>query len=81
MNGFTNDSFVEGLSVPLLNMDQKDDLIEVKDANDLIMLSHNRKEPWKNILVRLENTNIHVMNKRAISRHADLFIEKLQAKF
>jgi hypothetical protein len=81
MNGFTNESFVEGLSMPLLNMDQKDDLIEVKDTNDLIMLSHNRREPWKNILVRLENTNIHVMNKRAISRHADLFIEKLQANF
>jgi hypothetical protein len=80
LNGFTNDSFIETMSIPLLNMDQKDDLIEVKDANDLIMLSHNRREQWKNTLVRLENTNIHVMNKRAIGRHADTIIEKLRAK-
>jgi hypothetical protein len=35
------------------------------------MLSHDRKEPWKNILTRLEKQNIHAMNKRAVSRNSE----------
>jgi len=72
LNGLNNDSFVHDFNgVPLLNMDQKDDVVEVKDLQDWILLSHDRKEPWKNVLTRLEKTNLHVMNKRAISRHKD----------
>tara|TARA_Y100000389_G_scaffold27087_1_gene23231 strand:+ start:8526 stop:9434 length:909 start_codon:yes stop_codon:yes gene_type:complete len=71
MNGFNNGSFVHDFGgVPLLNMDQKDDIVEVKSVDDWIMLSHDRKEPWKNILTRLEKQNIHAMNKRAVSRNS-----------
>jgi hypothetical protein len=53
-------------------MDQKDDVAEIKALNDWIFLSHNRREPWKNILVREQNENLHVMNKRVFDRHFDI---------
>jgi hypothetical protein len=79
MNGLNDDTFVHDfMSIPMRNMDQKDDIIEIKGANDWIFLSHNRQEQWKNILVRNTDLNIHAMNKRALSRHADTIIEKLK---
>jgi len=71
LNGFNQDNFIHDFDLPLLNIDQKDDLIEVKGLNDWIFLSHNRREPWKNILTRFQDQNIHMMNKRAITRHND----------
>jgi hypothetical protein len=74
LNGFNTDSYIHDfLSVPLLNMDQKDDVAEIKSLNDWIFLSHNRREPWKNILVREQNENLHVMNKRVFDRHFSSF--------
>jgi hypothetical protein len=52
----------------LVNMSQKDDIIEAKNDNEWIMLSHDQKEIWKNILVNTSNQDIHVMNKRAFDR-------------
>ena len=79
LNGFNNNEFVNDFhSVPLLNMDQKDDIVDIKSAKDWIMLSHNRQEPWKNVLTRLENQNIHAMNKRAVSRHKDKLWEHIE---
>ena len=81
MNGFNNGTFVDDfMGVDLINMDQKDDLIEVKDSDDLVLLVHDRKEPWKNILTRIQNTNIHLMNKLAVSRHSDKIIEHLRTQ-
>ena len=78
LNGFNNNEFVNDFDgIPLLNMDQKDDIVDVKDMNDWVMLSHDRKEPWKNILTRIEKQNIHAMNKRAISRHKDKIWEHI----
>jgi len=79
MNGFNENNFIHDfLSTPLVNMDQKDDVVEVQDINSWILLSHNRKEQWKNILTKNIDTNLHVMNKRALSRHTSTIIEKLQ---
>ena len=78
MNGFNENNFMNDFGgVPLINMDQKDDIIEVKDVNDYIMLSHNRNEAWKNILTRQTDTNLHLMNKLSIARHAETIISKL----
>ena len=78
MNGFNENSFVHDFDgVPLINMDQKDDIVEIKDYNDYIFLSHNRQEQWKNLLVNHQNTNLHLMNKRAISRNTDKILAKL----
>jgi len=52
----------------LLNMSQKDDIIEVTSDNTWVMLSHDSKEVWKNILVKTNNQDIHLMNKRAFDR-------------
>jgi hypothetical protein len=78
MNGFNENNFMNDFGgIPLINMDQKDDIIEIKDVNDYIMLSHNRKEPWKNILNRQTNTNLHLMNKLSIARHSTDILQKL----
>jgi hypothetical protein len=80
MNGFNENNFMNDFGgMPLINMDQKDDIIEVKDVNDYVMLSHNRNEAWKNILTRQTDTNLHLMNKLAIARHSDTIISKLTA--
>ena len=78
LNGFTNEHHVYDFDgVPLINMDQKDDLIRVKDFTDMTFLSHNRSEPWKNIMVRKQNENLHIMNKRAMARQSDKMYEDL----
>ena len=70
LNGMNNQNFVHNfLSKPLVNMDQKDDLIKVNDIGDLVFLKHNRAEQWKNILCRFKNDNLHIMNKRALDRN------------
>tara|TARA_B100000579_G_scaffold435720_1_gene459707 strand:- start:832 stop:1740 length:909 start_codon:yes stop_codon:yes gene_type:complete len=79
LNGYNENNFVHDfLGTRMRNMDQKDDLIEVKSLNDWIFLSHVRKEVWKNILVRNQDLNVHVMNKRALTRHATPIIESLK---
>lgn len=52
----------------LVNMSQKDDIVETKDVNEWVIVSHDQKEMWKNILVKVNKQDIHVMNKRALGR-------------
>ena len=79
LNGYNENNFVHDfLGTKMRNMDQKDELYEIKSLNDWIFLSHVRKEVWKNILVRNQDLNIHVMNKRALTRHATPIIESLK---
>lgn len=59
-------------------MDQKDDLIEIKDADDWIFVSNDRDENWKDILTRNKRDNLHVMNKRAIERNFDSMLEAVK---
>ncbi len=76
LNGYNNENFVHDfLGTTLNNMDQKDDIVEIKSLNDWIMLSHNRKEAWKNIVTRNQNTNLHAMNKRSLDRHANTILK------
>tara|TARA_X000001036_G_scaffold7654_3_gene6886 strand:- start:4458 stop:5375 length:918 start_codon:yes stop_codon:yes gene_type:complete len=78
MNGFTTEEFVHDyLNTPLLNMDQKDDIIGINSHDDIIFLKHNRVEQWKNILVRHTQQNLHIMNKRALDRHYFGLLENL----
>lgn len=55
----------------LVNMSQKDDIIETKNENEWIFIAHDQKEHWKSILVKVSNQDIHVMNKRALSREIE----------
>ncbi len=78
LNGFNSNNLVHDFkNIPLVNMDQKDDLIRVKNINDWTFLAHNRQEQWKNLLVRTENENLHIMNKRALARHAPGILKEL----
>lgn len=79
LNGFNENNFIHDfLGVPLVNMDQKDDVVEIQDINSWVLLSHDRKEQWKNTLTKNIDTNLHAMNKRALSRHSSTIIKKLQ---
>ena len=79
LNGYNNESYMHDfMGIPMRNMDQKDDIIEIKGINDWILLSHNRQEQWKNILTRNTDYNLHAMNKRAIGRHFDKIEENLK---
>jgi len=71
-NGFQNEIYMDDFkSVPLLNMDQKDDIAKINSLDDFVFLKHNRLEAWKNILCRHTNTNMHLMNKRAFDRQIE----------
>jgi hypothetical protein len=49
-------------------MSQKDDIIETHGLDEWILIAHDQKEDWKNILVNSDNQDIHIMNKRALAR-------------
>lgn len=69
MNGMTNGEVINNFDAPLVNMLQQDDFVEVQKNNDWIFLGNDRKEEWKNILVKSTNQDVHCMNKRALQRH------------
>lgn len=69
LNGMQDGDAIENFSgFPLHNMSQKDDIAKVLDDNTWLMLVNNRKEPWKNIVSIHEDSDLHVMNKRALGR-------------
>ncbi len=79
MNGMNNDDFVHDfLGTPLVNMDQKDDIVKFNDLENIVFLKHNRSEPWKNILLKHTNENMHLMNKRAFDRQIPFLKEQFQ---
>ena len=60
----------------LVNMSQKDDIIETPNLIDWIFIAHCQKENWKNILVKQGAQDIHVMNKRSLGRAMEALLEK-----
>ena len=79
MNGCNNDSWIHDFqNQPLLNMDQKDDIIEMNSVQDFVFLKHDRAEQWKNYLVRHTDQNLHIMNKRALARFYENIMERLK---
>ena len=64
----------------LVNMSQKDDIIETHGLNEWILLAHSQKEEWKNILVNTRSQDIHVMNKRALGRVIPELLEYFNEK-
>lgn len=67
MNGMVKGDSINTFDSPLVNMLQQDDLVEVR-KDDWIFLANDRKEEWKNILVKSTNQDVHIMNKRALHR-------------
>jgi hypothetical protein len=60
----------------LVNLSQKDDIIEAQTTNEWIVIAHDQTEEWKNILVKVNKQDIHVMNKRALDRMLPGLLEK-----
>ena len=56
--------------LPLINMLQQDDLVEVRDT-EWIFLVNDREAEWKNFLSKVKDTDVHCMNKRALQRNTD----------
>lgn len=57
-------------------MDQLDDLVEVNSKNDMLFLANMLSDKRKNILTRLKNEDVHMMNKMAMLRHYNTFLNK-----
>lgn len=53
---------------PLLNMYQKDVILEVNKDNWL-MLANNVEQNWQNLAVNHKNLDLHCMNKRSLDDH------------
>jgi len=77
LNGMTDGDMINKFGTKMCNMSQKDVVVEVLDDNKWIMLANDRKEIWKNILVKHENLDLHVMNKRALARVYNELMEYL----
>ena len=55
--------------------DQIDELTHVHSSRDLVFLCPDPKEPWKVTCSRIQDENIHIMNKLSIMRHWDKLME------
>ena len=72
MNGMIPGNVVHDFcGLPMQNMSQYDDIIEVKNLNEWICLANDTVENWNNIAVRHSNNDVHVMNKRSLERFGD----------
>ena len=75
LNGMNPGDAVHTIPGAIQNLSSKDDIVSELDAETWTCLSHDPVEPWKNLLVRHENYDVHCMNKRALTR----LIERTQA--
>lgn len=72
LNGHKEGNLIHELPGKVMRFsEQIDDIVEFKDINDILLLCPDPKELWKNIVSRIKNENVHVMNKMAILRHYD----------
>ncbi len=67
LNGMQHGDFAEPIVGSMLNMDQKDVIIQSKSPENMHFLAYNRDEPWKNLLVHSEKHDVHCMNKRNLN--------------
>jgi len=71
LNGMNSGDYVDNFSNSVMqNLSQKDDIVEIKDMDDWIVLANDKAEHWKDLIVRHNNYDVHVMNKRALGRVA-----------
>lgn len=75
MNGMIENDMVDTLPGDFMRFqDQKDDILHIHDSNDIVFLANDQNQHWKDLAVRMQDENIHVMNKRSIMRHYDTWI-------
>jgi len=80
MSGFTRCDDIATLPSPvLLTSFDCDELIDVASNNDLVFLMNDRIDRWRFTLTRTKGVSVHVMNKFAITRHAEKFISRYRS--
>ena len=60
---------INKIPTSMINVNQKDDIVEVQDKTKWVMIANDQRENWKNIVVQTNDLDLHVMNKRALGRH------------
>jgi hypothetical protein len=80
MNGYIQNGIKSFTDDTILTSYQKDCIADVISSNEILFLSHNVDEPWKNTLVNINDRNVHIMNKRELLRLSDKFIELCMEK-
>jgi hypothetical protein len=74
ISGFIN-SDINSFPIPTIKtMDQKDDIVEI-EFDHILFLSHDPEQPWVNHLVKLQNIDVHIMNKRSFLRQYEQIIK------
>lgn len=75
LSGRYGNSFIyEPTQKFMFNSMQEDDLVSV-NKDSLLFLSNDTKENWKDIAVKWKNQDVHVMNKWALLRNYEKFLE------
>ena len=77
INSSSDSSIISAINETINSLDSGKIRVAEKNDNEWIMLSHDQKEIWKNILVNTSNQDIHVMNKRAFDRVIPKLLEAL----
>jgi hypothetical protein len=74
LSGFSNfESVIKELPIPGLLMSwDTDDIHDIRGINDITVYSEKARGEY--IIARIKDTDIHIMNKWAINRHADKLI-------
>jgi hypothetical protein len=83
LNGFTNtnNSVVGRLPIPgLLMAWDTNDIHSIRGVDDITLYAEKQDMKGNYILVRLKNTDVHIMNKWAINRFSDKLIELYQGE-
>ena len=78
LNGFiqSNMPAIGRLPIPGLLMSwDNNDIHSVRGLNDIVIYAEQPDNKGKYILTRIKNQDIHIMNKWAINRFSDRFIE------
>lgn len=69
LNGMQDGDAINKIPTSMINVNQKDDIVEVQDKTKWVMIANDQRENWKNIVVQTNDLDLHVMNKRALGRH------------
>lgn len=74
MNGMNSGPIIESFPGEIITMQQTDDIAKIIDIDEWIYLVNNYNEQWKDSLTNIKNENVHVMNKRSLTRCYDELI-------
>lgn len=75
LNGMGTGELIDSFPGKMINMSQFDDIAKINSIDDWVYVVNNQKENWKDSVTRISGENVHVMNKRALTRAYDTIME------